>query len=177
MKYNGHDVLDHRTAAELGADLDEAFNEAADHCVNDELAEDRETYGVLTINPDGRMVNGYISSATASFPVTPPRRDQYGREQPAGEGEYLNLTDALAAANVWLDNLGATGREVIEGRLLVLTDAQELAVYRKYEDNPDGAEHYDVFRSRVSYVDSYGAAMLQWCNMWLGIEKDGYTHS
>lgn len=34
------------------------------------------------------------------------------------------------------------------------------------------------FRARVQpYCDNTGCVMIQWKGMWLGIEKDGYTHS
>jgi hypothetical protein len=26
-------------------------------------------------------------------------------------------------------------------------------------------------------VPGHGCIMVKWCNMWLGIEPDGYTHS
>jgi hypothetical protein len=141
------------------------------------LAEDRETYGVICIKANGRCVTAQLSSATASFPITVPQRDQYGRIQAPGEHEYHTLAEAQVAANTWLDNLDATGREVIDGRDFPLTDAQELAVYRKWEHAPDGCT-YDELRARViPELAGYGAVMLPWCNMWLGIETDGYTHS
>lgn len=34
---------------------------------------------------------------------------------------------------------------------------------------------YRQFRKRVHPAWDY--VMVQWCGMWLGIEKDGYTHS
>ena len=37
---------------------------------------------------------------------------------------------------------------------------------------------YRRFRSKVQpYFDGSGCVMLPWHGMWLGIEKDGYTHS
>jgi hypothetical protein len=37
---------------------------------------------------------------------------------------------------------------------------------------------YRQFRMYVSPAfDGSGAVMVRWCGMWLGIEKDGYTHS
>jgi hypothetical protein len=37
---------------------------------------------------------------------------------------------------------------------------------------------YRAFRSQVvGYPDGSGCVMLPWRGMWLGIEKDGYTHS
>lgn len=34
---------------------------------------------------------------------------------------------------------------------------------------------YRNFRKTV--LAGSGCAMVQWCNMWIGIEPDGYTHS
>jgi hypothetical protein len=34
------------------------------------------------------------------------------------------------------------------------------------------------FRNRVTpELAGYGAIMVPWANMWIGIEKDGYTHT
>lgn len=35
---------------------------------------------------------------------------------------------------------------------------------------------YKQFRRTVVRGD-FGCIMVQWCSMWLGIERDGYTHS
>lgn len=34
---------------------------------------------------------------------------------------------------------------------------------------------YRQFRNRVK--SGYDCIMVKWCGMWLGIERDGYTHS
>lgn len=34
---------------------------------------------------------------------------------------------------------------------------------------------YRAFRKTVQ--GGSGCVMVQWCNMWIGIEPDGYTHS
>jgi hypothetical protein len=57
-----------------------------------------------------------------------------------------------------------------------ITRAQREAVARKFSQNPDGATSYREFRKRARPGWS-GELMLQWCGMWLGIERDGYTHS
>jgi len=37
---------------------------------------------------------------------------------------------------------------------------------------------YRQFRkSAQPYFDDSGCIMVQWANMWVGIERDGYTHS
>jgi len=70
-----------------------------------------------------------------------------------------------------------------------LTRAQRVALKRVYDRGPlDGffrtinkpslmthAISYRTFRSTVQ--PGYDCVMVRWCGMWLGIEKDGYTHS
>lgn len=55
-----------------------------------------------------------------------------------------------------------------------LNKAQRKALFAVWSR---GAEFisYREFRARV--VAGYDCVMVPWCNMWLGIEKDGYTHS
>ena len=55
-----------------------------------------------------------------------------------------------------------------------ITKEQQLAIKRKYTQDNQGLT-YLQFRRSVQY--SYGCLMLHWCDMWLGIEPDGYTHS
>jgi hypothetical protein len=55
-----------------------------------------------------------------------------------------------------------------------ITKQQQIAIKRKYnQDNQNMS--YLQFRRTVQH--GYGCLMLRWCNMWLGIEPDGYTHS
>jgi hypothetical protein len=60
-----------------------------------------------------------------------------------------------------------------------INEAQFNALNRKFLQNPDGSPNFIQFRRRARSAgfgrDSY--IMIFWCNMWLGIEKDGYTHS
>lgn len=56
------------------------------------------------------------------------------------------------------------------------TRAQREAVARKFAQDPDGSPTYRAFRARAR-PGFDGVLMLQWCGMWLGIERDGYTHS
>jgi hypothetical protein len=59
--------------------------------------------------------------------------------------------------------------------MVTLTKEQRKAVYRKYLHNPDGAQSYREFRNRIE--PGWGYVGLQWCGMFLGIERDGHTHS
>ena len=55
-----------------------------------------------------------------------------------------------------------------------LSKAQCKALHRKWTHNDQGLT-YLQFRRTVK--PGFDCAMVQWCNMWLGIELDGYTHS
>lgn len=59
--------------------------------------------------------------------------------------------------------------------MVKLTREQRVALKRVYDrgDNPE--QSYKQFRATV--LPGSGCVMVKWCNMWLGIEKDGYTHS
>jgi hypothetical protein len=61
--------------------------------------------------------------------------------------------------------------------MIVTTKAQRQAIARLYARNPDCSDCYRHFRKRVIYSFGAGCLMIHWCNMWLGIEPDGYTHS
>lgn len=68
-------------------------------------------------------------------------------------------------------SLRQTGKEP-----MVITRAQWEAIKRKYTQNPDSAT-FQEFCDRVVVGFGGDYIMLPWCGMWLGIEKDGYTHS
>jgi hypothetical protein len=56
-----------------------------------------------------------------------------------------------------------------------MTPEQVASINRKFDRNPDGSNTRNEFFGRVAnYRDFCG---LSWCGMFLGIEKDGYTHS
>jgi hypothetical protein len=58
-----------------------------------------------------------------------------------------------------------------------LNKPQQKALKRKYDQSEtvNRKMTYRQFRKTVRF--SYDCAMVHWCGMWLGIEKDGYTHS
>jgi hypothetical protein len=58
-----------------------------------------------------------------------------------------------------------------------ITRAQREAIARKFAQSPSGAATYREFRKRAQLASFDGVVMLPWCGMWLGIERDGYTHS
>lgn len=75
--------------------------------------------------------------------------------------------------------------------MYVITRAQRLALKRVYDRQPlylDRAMARDIHVRADDYRETYRSfrrrafatkdgLMVRWCGMWLGIEKDGYTHS
>ena len=67
------------------------------------------------------------------------------------------------------------------------TKAQRAALKRVFDrqpirrDGPEGGQRLLGYRQfRASIQPSFGcdgAVMVRWAGMWLGIERDGYTHS
>jgi hypothetical protein len=57
---------------------------------------------------------------------------------------------------------------------MCLTKPQRAALKRVFSRDNQGLT-YLAFRRGV--VPGHGCIMIKWCNMWLGIEPDGYTHS
>jgi len=58
--------------------------------------------------------------------------------------------------------------------MVQLNKAQRQALLRKWlQDNQDMS--FLAFRRTVQ--PGWDCVMVRWCGMWLGIEKDGYTHS
>lgn len=55
-----------------------------------------------------------------------------------------------------------------------LTPAQRQSLHRKWLQDNQGLS-YRAFRRTVQ--PGWDCVMVRWCGMWLGIEKDGYTHS
>jgi len=59
----------------------------------------------------------------------------------------------------------------------VFTRAQREACFKLYQRDWSGKPAtYKEFR-RTAYVAFGDCVMIPWCNMLIGIEKDGYTHS
>jgi hypothetical protein len=56
-----------------------------------------------------------------------------------------------------------------------MSPAQVDATKRLYARGEDGSKTREEFWTRVENYGDY--AGIQWCGMFLGIEKDGYTHS
>jgi hypothetical protein len=89
--------------------------------------------------------------------------------------DVLEALSKLAIAEREAMQLAADLKYVPAGALHGLTDAQVKSIIRKFKQNPDGSPNLAHFFSRIcSYGDYAG---INWCGMFLGIEKDGYTHS
>ncbi len=58
--------------------------------------------------------------------------------------------------------------------MIITTKAQRQAIHRKWIQDSQGLT-YREFRSTVTTGPD--CIMVRWCGMWLGIEKDGHTHS
>lgn len=63
--------------------------------------------------------------------------------------------------------------------MVILTRAQRGAVKRAYARlNETERPTYREFRQSVQPTFGLdGAVVVPWCDMWLCIERDGYTHS
>ena len=57
------------------------------------------------------------------------------------------------------------------------TRAQRESLYQLFNRNPDGSPTYRHFRKRAKYVHLWNGLEIWWCDMFIGIEQDGYTHS
>ena len=55
-----------------------------------------------------------------------------------------------------------------------ITTEQKHAIKRLYDQKPLGMSYLQFRRTAQR---GYDCLMVEWCGMWLGIEKDGYTHS
>lgn len=55
------------------------------------------------------------------------------------------------------------------------TVGQKMALFRKWKQDDQGMSWCDFAKSAGISMD--GCVMVRWCGIWLGIEKDGHTHS
>lgn len=59
--------------------------------------------------------------------------------------------------------------------MLYLTRPQRISLKKIYDRYPETTETYRQFRKRVN--GGFGFVTVYWLGMWLGIERDGYTHT
>lgn len=57
------------------------------------------------------------------------------------------------------------------------TPQQEQAIRNLYARSDDDAGTFHLFHLRFNHDSLNDCVMGQWHGMWIGIEKDGYTHS
>lgn len=71
-------------------------------------------------------------------------------------------------------------KRVFDRQALILTYGKtgELNMPARAENYAPGFAPVMTYRQfrKLAFV-SFGALMVPWCGMWLGIESDGYTHS
>ncbi len=60
---------------------------------------------------------------------------------------------------------------------MVTTKEQRKAIFDLYRRNADGSKTYREFRKRVAHYFGGYIGINGWCGMFVGIEKDGYTHT
>lgn len=61
--------------------------------------------------------------------------------------------------------------------MVITNKAQRVALLKLFTRNPDNAKTYKEFRKRIFSAFGGDCIMIRWCDMYIGIEKDGYTHS
>jgi hypothetical protein len=68
----------------------------------------------------------------------------------------------------------------LRSSVFVLSKAQRQAAYALFARNPSGFDSYRQFRKTLVRPMLFGAGAIQvypWCGMFVGVERDGYTHS
>lgn len=58
-----------------------------------------------------------------------------------------------------------------------ITREQRQALFTIYNRDWDKPGSYLAFRRTAVHYAHMAVVMVPWCNMFLGIESDGYTHS
>jgi len=58
-----------------------------------------------------------------------------------------------------------------------LTRPQVETLHDRWMRNTEGKTYLQFRRSVMPEIGGYGAVMVFWSGMWLGIEKDGYGHT
>ena len=61
--------------------------------------------------------------------------------------------------------------------MVTLTREQRVALHRKWTQDSQGVGYREFRNSVMPEFGGWGAVMVLWSGMWLGIEVDGYTHS
>jgi hypothetical protein len=71
-----------------------------------------------------------------------------------------------------IDHAADAGSKPIE-----MTPAQHNALVRKHTQDDQGMTLQQFLESAHPTFGCDNAITVKWCNMWLAIETDGYTHS
>lgn len=59
----------------------------------------------------------------------------------------------------------------------LMNKAEQRGLFKLYQRSHTKSLSYLRFRHRAHYNHMMGCWMVPWCDMWIGIEHDGYTHS
>jgi hypothetical protein len=58
-----------------------------------------------------------------------------------------------------------------------ITHEQATSLFRKWKQDQNDMSWVEFAKTVQPTFGMNGAIVVQWCNMWLAIETDGYTHS
>jgi Holliday junction resolvase-like predicted endonuclease len=61
-------------------------------------------------------------------------------------------------------------------RVTPIKKAQAISLHNLWLRSNNGVSYLDFRRSVICMIGGDGI-MVKWCNMWIGIEEDGYAHS
>jgi len=62
-------------------------------------------------------------------------------------------------------------------RSTTMTDEQKIAIINRWKHDDQGMTLEEFTATAETTVGMDDAIVIKWCNMWLAIEADGYTHS
>ena len=94
------------------------------------------------------------------------------------EAAEINSRDAFNAIRYYEGYIFGNHERCTETADMVpewMTPEQAQAVKKLYRRSYDNSPTRAAFFKRVEFFDDYCG--LGWCGMFIGIEKDGYTHS
>ena len=61
---------------------------------------------------------------------------------------------------------------------MTYTTEQIESLHKLWQRHSQGfATFYQFLKSTEGLIGGSGCVMVRWCNMWVGVENDGYTHT
>lgn len=58
-----------------------------------------------------------------------------------------------------------------------ITKEQQRSLLRKWQQNDQGLTYREFRKTVTPYFGDDSCVLVPWCGMWVGIEKDGYSHT